>query len=142
MLTNTGCTIYNQYKNVAAGRVEYYRTYLPAVHWEPSKGANVLKSGIASADGLKLYIPFSVDTGGKQHVDSKAFAAASPAALAGLWTLDEGKGYVTKGNTPEARTEVELTALLRANAEAYLITTVDARDFGNPRMRHWEVGGK
>ena len=119
-----------------------YVTILRGVFLDAVKAANVRQSGMESADAVSLYIPFSVvaeDSNGvpKTYVSPAEFMAASDRS--GIWTLttagDAGETFFVKGvyvGTPTAA---------RAQDGSYAVTKVDIKDYGRPRMRHFEVGG-
>lgn len=89
-------TIYNKYQ--AEQEERWQRTVLGGVFWDSTKGAQLRKAGVASADGLVLIIPQSVLPG---YVKPKAWAALTDKAR--HWTLQSGD-IVIKG---EVAHEVE-----------------------------------
>lgn len=142
MLINTGCTIYNMYKNKETNKIEFYRTFLEAVHWESSKGTNVVSVGIKEADNILVMVWFNVKAEGKGFIKPIDYAKLDPNDLSSYWTLTQGYDYIVKGNGPMISTEDEVKNILKANEEAFKITYVDTFDMGSRNMRHWEVSGK
>lgn len=122
-----------------------YITFLRGVFLDAVKAVNVRVSGQESADAVSLFIPFDVEAVDATTGEPKEYAApqdfwrADDAERQGLWTLSyEGHG----GETFFVRGEVvEPPDVARAMDDAYNVTKVDLKDFGTPRMRHWEVGG-
>lgn len=121
-----------------------YITVLRGVFLEAAKAVNVRESGIVSADAANLYIPFNVEavdgiTGAaKTYVRPQEFVAA--ADRSDKWTLSfSGKGGVT--HFVKGEQIVSTTTALASLDDCYEVTKVDAKDFGSPDMRHWEVGG-
>lgn len=121
-----------------------YITVLRGVFLEAAKAVNVRESGLVSADAATLYIPFDVEavdgvTGAvKTYVRPLEFVSA--ADRSDKWTLSfSGKG----GKTYFIKDErvVSSTTALMSLDDCYEVTKVDAKDFGSPDMRHWEVGG-
>ena len=139
--TNTDCTIYNRYENASTGKVEFRRKYVPAVFWEPRKGASITERGTAAADALTVYIPY--DASG--YVGARTYAGKAAAVVGMMWTLAAGEDYIVKGDVLRSKqvlTEDEMKSLKKKNRECYKITTVDDKMFGSWRMWHWEVGAK
>lgn len=121
-----------------------YITVLRGVFLEAAKGVNVRESGLVSADAANLYIPFDVDavdgiTGApKTYLRPQEFVAASDRN--NNWTLSlDGKGGLTYFVLGEFVTDSSTKLLM--HDDCYTVTKVDAKDFGSPDMRHWEVGG-
>lgn len=146
MKTNTDCTVLNAYYNEDAEEWEYRATRLDAVFWNPSKGKNVIQSGLSDADGLKVLIPFQVKSDDKNYVSPQEYAALPPSSVDEHWTLSTGEkntpDIVIKGAGVTGVVMIEQIAALRKKYELYAITTVDTKDFGSEFMRHWKVGGK
>lgn len=124
-------TIYNKY--TVAQEERWQRTVLRGVFWDSTKGAQLRKAGVASADGLTLIIPQSVVPG---YIKPKAWAEL--ADKVGRWTLQSGD-IVIKG---EVAHEVERsTKELLGYDDLLTITAVDSREYGGD-MAHWEVTGR
>jgi hypothetical protein len=143
MRTNTSATVYNRYRS--ADGIEFRRAHIPAVQWEPRKGANILDSGLTSADALRVYIPHGANVAGKSYIDPLAYAAKTPAKVCGYWTLSEGEDYIVRGDVwpnKQVLTEAKMSQLKASVHECFKITTVDCKRFGSPRMWHWEVGAR
>lgn len=121
-----------------------YITILRGVFLDAAKGVNVRESGLVSADAVNLYIPFDVEavdgiTGEiKTYLRPQEFVAASNRS--DKWTLSfDGKGGATYFVLGEFVTDSSTKLLM--HDDCYTVTKVDAKDFGSPDMRHWEVGG-
>ena len=141
MRAETEATIYNQYRNPQTRIVQWWPTILRYVHWEAGKGANITTSGLASADGLFVMIPFAVDAGGKTYLPPSQYAALPPEQVSGHWTMTEGNDRIVKGAAENTATLTDIKAIVAAD-HCYTVTTVDIMDFGRKHMRHWEVYGK
>ena len=123
-------TVYNKYTE--AGTEKWQRTVLSGVFWDSSKGSVVRKTGIASADGLRLIIPMSI----KGYVKPKAWEDL--ADKTGSWTLQEGDTVILGDISHEVvRSSSELLGL----DDVLSITNIDTRNYGGG-MSHWEVTGK
>ena len=129
MRTNTDITIFNKYTE---GReTKYKKSYIKKVHWEDSKGANIIASGLTTADSTKIYIPFSSVS---EYMKPTQFKENHNGI-----TL-QVEDVVVKGIIEDEFTTIK--ALESKYDDVRVITTVDTRDFGSPRMQHWEVGAK
>ena len=131
------------------GSMAYNPVILSGVFLDLNKRSNVNRSGLADADSATLFIPFSVtatgaDGNAKEYLSPKAYEAAE--TKSGYWTLFDGgrsgsaECYFVKGTLSDP-------AISYAEARdtydyVYRVTSVDLRDFGRERMRHWQVGGK
>lgn len=126
-------TVYNYTK---AG---YCRTVLRGVLWEDTKAKNVNKTGSAAVDSVRVFIPFSVDSGGAAY-KSPADYQVNPA---GAWTFQtKQKDFIVKGECPFMPAPGGSISELTTNCDALTITSVTTCDFGSTAMRHWEVGAK
>jgi hypothetical protein len=130
MYANADITIYNKYYDMATRLDKWKRTQLKGVFWDNVKAANVNKSGMESADGVSVHIPFSLSNG---YVEPKLFTG-----LVDTWTLQMGDkiclGLIETDYT-------KITDLEKQHSNVHGITKVDRKDFGSQHMRHWEVGG-
>ena len=141
-------TVYNMMEDTTTGMDTYNITILRGVFLDVSKAANVMKSGLASADAATLYIPMSIQavnakTGKEQQfVSPKEYEQLEN--VSGYWTLRTGgKSSVTdcffvKGEVVE---EASYSDISRRYDDVYDVTSVDTKDFGSKSMWHWEVGG-
>lgn len=140
-------TLYNYYQNKDSGKEEWRRTVLggerrpgkPAVYWQESKGANVIQSGLSTADGVLVLIWFGVDAEGRKYVPPKVYAALSPAEAAQHWTLTPGRDRIIRGVVPDGMAVKDAVA---AYDDCITVTSVDTWDAGSRAMCHWEVSGK
>ena len=126
-------TIYNKYKS---GNTEkWQRTVLQGVFWNSSKGAVIRKTGVASADGVQLIIPFTADQN-KAYCKPQEFAKLQDKS--NHWTL-QSKDMIVKGilDYEIAKSSSELAQF----DDVLMVSNVDTRDFGG-NLAHWEVSGK
>jgi hypothetical protein len=142
-------TVYNAHENVDTLKSEYNVTVLEGVFLDVSKGANVMRSGLANADAAKLFVPFSVRavnglTGQEQtYIDPKEYERLSDKSP--YWTFrSEGTSsnkdcFFVKGRVVADMDFQELNAYYD---NVFRVSSVDLRDFGGVSMRHWEVSGK
>lgn len=142
-------TVYNASENMDTLKNEYNITVLRGVFLDISKAANILRSGLESADGATLFIPFSVNavngvTGAEQkYLPPKEYERAE--SKGEFWTVRPGGSssgkdcFFTKG---EVVTDMDFQDLNAYFDDVYRVSAVDTKDFGSPEMQHWEVSGK
>ena len=121
----------------------YNSVVLHNVFLDLSKRSNVNRSGLSDADRATLFIPFSVDAD-KSYLPPKEYQALDDKSF--NWTIfDDGDNsgadcYFIKGEQTE---DIYPFSTAREKHDyVYQVTSVDLRDFGAERMRHWMVGGK
>lgn len=137
-------TLYNTISSPLLGD-SLYCTILRGVMLQASKGANVRDTGLEGADAANLFIPFTVEAVDGTTGEKKQYAAPQEFFKAAdhskLWTLSySGNGGTSFFVEGEFVTDNEDEA--RARDGCYSVTKVDAMDYGNADMQHWEVGGK
>lgn len=144
-------TVYNKVEDETTGSAVYNVTILHGVFLDISKGANVMKSGLVSADSATLYIPMSIkainaDTSEEQKfVGQKEYERLAQSDLHEYWTLRTGGSsstvdcFFVKGEVTE---KSGFNDLKNRYDDVYDVSTVDTKDFGSKRMWHWEVGGR
>ena len=115
MHSNADCTIY--LKNGST----YKRIVVSNVWWEETKGANISKTGSATVDSIKVFIP--LDT----------------CDLCGSIT---GQDYIVKGILSFCPSADRSIRELLEKYNVYTITSVTRCNYGSPHMRHLEVYAK
>lgn len=132
MYTNADITIYNRYMDKVERLDAYKRTVIKNVFFEERKATNRLQSGLIDADHVLALIPFeSLAMGG--YVPPKQFEGKE-----GTFTFKLGD-RIAKG---EIDTEITSFNQLDKEYEVFTITSIDNKDFGSPKMRHFELGAK
>lgn len=124
-------TVYNKHKDGTAEK--WQRTVLPGVLWDAIKGAVTRKTGVTTADSLRLIIPMASRRGYKAPKDWAALDDKS-----GSWTLQAGDVVVLGALGYEV---IKSTAELKTFDDALTITSVDTKGFGSG-LDYWEVGAK
>ncbi len=142
-------TIYNAFENVTTLKTKMGITVLHGVFLDISEGTNIIKSGLTSADTVKLYIPFGSKavngvTGEEQrYISPKEYACVADKAP--FWTV-RTTGMVSSKDCFFVKGEViemaDFQTINKRYDHVYCVSTVDIRDFGSPAMQHWEVGGR
>lgn len=135
-------TLYNMTKGVPN------ITVLDGVFLDISKGANVIASGLESADAATLFIPFSIEAvngatgqaqffvGAKEYErleDKSAYWTLNPAGASNECFFVKGMHVAEDGNYQSINSYYD---------DVYRVTSVDTYDYGSESMQHWEVGGK
>ena len=135
MITNADLTIFNKHYDPTSKSEKYQRTQIVGVVWENRKAANVIKSGLISADQVAIYIPFAR---GANYLQPIAWQALSNKT--GKWTLQIGD-FVVKGLVNDSITSSFTISDLKAKYNDVLsIKSVDTMDRGSAHMRHWQLG--
>lgn len=138
---NKTVTLFNRSFNPETGEEKYYPTLLDGVDLVESKGANVSKSGMDSADAVKLYIDFvDVNKTFKPYLSPKAWGALPEEEKQNYITFHSTEDFFVKGD----HADVELPEkyayewMYETFDDVYKVTTVDKYEDILP---HFEVGG-
>ncbi len=135
---NDTVTLFNRFYDPDTDEEKYYPTLLENVNLAETKGANVTKSGMDSADTSKLFI--DLGTLPKKYMEPKAWDALSEAEKANYITFHPTDDFFIKGD----QTSLELPESCvyewahDAMDSVYKVTTVDKYE---DIMPHFEVGG-
>lgn len=121
MYTNADCTIY-QYSSTG-----YNRFQIHDVFWSDVKQANVLKSGLASADSIQLIIPIS-------SADNLTFTLQKDIVVKGISDFEID-------NTSAKTISDGLTHITNVLGGHSLSSVADNR-YGSPGMHHYELSLK
>lgn len=95
--------------------------------WDEDQASAIKKSGLASADGLYVSIPYSV----VQNLE-----------------INKGKDYIIQGKTEleidntSQKTQSTSVADIKANHNTFVINAMSLKNHGSKRMWHWELSGK
>ncbi len=146
MRTNADVTIYNQYIDATTRSPKFQRTQIKEVAWENRKAANILRSGMISADQATIFIPYARRL---NYLGPKAWQALT--TKTGKWTIQEGdiivKGLVSDEIHeavvgPPAVAAFTVTMLKAKYDDVLVVTSVDPMLSGSLSMQHWKVGAK
>ena len=135
---NKTVTLFNRSFNAETEEETYYPTLLEGVDLVETKGANVSKSGMDSADAAKLFV--CIDDVNKTYMEPRAWDAL---------TEDEKKNYITFHSTEDFFVKGDQTAVdlpetdayewMRNNFDdVYKVTNIDKYEDILP---HFEIGG-
>lgn len=135
---NDTVTLFNRFYDPDTDETKYYPTLLENVNLVETKGANVTKSGLDSADAAKLFIDLGELS--KKYMDHKAWDALPEAEKENHITFHPTDDFFIKGD----QTSLELPGSCVYEwahdymDSVYKVTTVDKYE---DIMPHFEVGG-
>ncbi|MFL8951102.1 DUF6751 family protein [Helcococcus kunzii] len=130
MITESNITIYNKFIDSKTRNDVWKKTQIKNVHWEESKGANIIKSGMTNADSVKVFIPYS-SIEEDVYIDPKQYKGDG-------FTLKPGD-YIVKGLIEDEITSS--SELEKQYSTAVKIKTVDNRNDALIKdLWHFEVG--
>lgn len=148
MYTPHTVTVFNYLgKDPETGKPKNDITILRGVFLDISQGENKMRSGLTNADSATLYIPMSIKavngiTGEQvRYLPPKEYELADDKS--GVWTIGERKNngcFFVKGEVVER--DASYQDINTRYDYAYVVTSVDVRDFGSPDLQHWQVWGK
>lgn len=128
MLTNESCTLYLKDGN------GFERYFIPRCHWQESKAANVLKSGLTNADGVTVYV-FT------QDIDDELIALLSSRKFAAQDLIACGECNFTFDNsTPQSASESLRT--FNAGHDVHTVMSVDKLLYGSPSLQHFKISAR
>lgn len=138
---NKTVTLFNRSFDPVTEKEKYYPTFLENVDLVETKGANVSKSGMDSADAATLYVDFQViDKMEKQYIEPKEWESLSDDEKKAYITFVSGEDFFVKGD--------HMDVVLPENGAyewmhnhydgVYRVSNVDKYEDVLP---HFEVGG-
>lgn len=139
MLTESCCTLY-----LRSGE-GFDRYFVPACHWQESKAANVLKSGIQDADGITVYIPAGAMVlypNGKLYPSSRLFPNMdiSPKKPA-QDLIVEGECHFVFDNSSPQKVSESLRAL-NASHDVHTVMSIDRLLYGSVSLQHYKLSAR
>jgi hypothetical protein len=126
MYTNADMTLYSCSKDG-----KYTRSVIKGedgkkgVFWQEVKQSNIEKTGLTSADSLKVFIPASSAPEGLDFITSKDLVV-------------KGEVLTEFDNTSQATISASLTAL-KASHDVYSVTVADGKLYGSQIMQHYQI---
>lgn len=140
MIANADITVFNK-RYIPEERTEkFVGTVIKGVSWYSRKGTETGSKETAQSDTYTIRIPEDADTGGKEYVDQKEYAAMDKEKSSGYWTLQPGTLIVRGILDLETATETELREI--CSDVAFVTNFTDNRDRCSKVMRHWRIGGE
>ena len=120
MTINANITIYHRYVDPDT-RLDGFRRYpIYNVLWEENKAANIIASGLESADAVTIYVQID-------HMDG-AEIDNGDIVIQGLCDTDISQDYTI--------------AQLQQDYRSAVVTSVDRKNFGSRIMQHYVIGGE
>lgn len=136
MYTNSSATLYMK---TPAG---YERVILQRVFWDGSNRKTFLKTGLANANAVTIFVPRGVWAEGREFVETKKFEAFPSEEAHRFFTFHPGD-YIVKGICHYRYSETHpIRELIGKFDNVHVITSVDYHDQGSRHMWHWEIAGK
>ena len=135
---NKTVTLFNRSFNAETEEETYYPTLLEGVDLVETKGANVSKSGMDSADAVKLYVDFGNIA--KPYLPPKEWENMPDKCKQQFLTFNPAQDFFIKGDHTDLEIpESEAYGWAHDNLDSvYKVTTVDRYE---DIMPHFEVGG-
>ena len=123
MYTNADMTLY-----CGDPKTGYTRKVIKGVFWQEVKQSNIEKTGLTSADSIKVFIPSSSAPDGLELTTSKDMII---------------KGVIeTEIDNTSAQTISASVTALKAEHDVYTITVADGKLYGSPMMQHYQIMGR
>ena len=139
MLTNTKVTIYNRYQDKESDGMSYYRTVIPAAHWEDNISVSDRKTSHKFQGETSVCIPRSVIDGmSKKFVRPDVFSRLPPAEREKSWTIACGS-IVLQGVITEEIPSRGHREFIANHPDAREVTSIDTCFYGSYEMQHLEV---
>ena len=137
MIDNTKAIIFNRAIDHSTGETLYYKTAIPAVHWEESVVSDQDKTSNEKHCNSFVSISFTVlSKMKKKYVKPEAFAKLADKERQRRWTIATGD-ILVKASACEEIPARGLRKWMAEHPEATVVTRVDTFDFC--LMKHWEV---
>ena len=138
MFYNKTVTLFNRSFNAETEEEKYFPTLLENVNLVETKGANISKSGMESADAATLFV--SLENMAKPYIESKAWAELPEEEKANYITFTPTDDFYVSGD----KTSISLP---ESNVYEYMLDNFDSVykvthiDKYTDVMPHLEVGG-
>ncbi|MDF2907960.1 MAG: hypothetical protein K0R34_3281 [Herbinix sp.] len=120
MYTNADMTLY-----LCGKDGKYTRKVINKVFWQEVKQSNVEKTGLSSADSVKIFIPSSSAPDGLAFTTGKDLVA-------------EGEVLIEFDNT-SPQTISESLKTLKAAHDVYTVSVADGKLYGSQNMQHYQI---
>jgi hypothetical protein len=123
MITNADMTLYSCSKDG-----KYTRKVIYGVFWQEVKQSLIEKTGLTSADSIKVFIPIGSAPDGLNFTTSKDLVI-------------NGEVSTEFNNTSPQTISASLTALKAAH-DVYTVTVADGKLYGSSIMQHYQISGR
>ena len=140
MLTNADITLYNKYMDPIEKLDKYKRTYIKNVVWNASKGVNVLRSGLSTADSAAVLIfENASDTQEKPYKEPKAWLKTPNVDMDKYFTIATGD-IIVLGIIDYDINVGGLSGLEKTHDNVLKIKSVDYTNQCSHMLHNWRVG--
>lgn len=136
---NKTVTVYNKTTDGLMGKETWYATVLENVRLLVTKGANVSKSGMDSADAAKLYIKQELlKDCDKSYLPAKEWKRMPDKCKNFFYTFTSVEDFFVEGNTSEEKQTEDFFEYMKDKYDnCFRVTNVDRYEL----IPHLEVGG-
>lgn len=136
---NKTVTVYNKTSDDLMGTETWYATVLENVRLMVTKGANVSRSGMDSADAASLYVKFEMlQDGCKAYLPAKEWQRMPDKCKKFFFTFTSGEDFFVDGNTSTEEAGEDFFSYMKEKYDnCFKVTNVDRYDL----IPHLEVGG-
>lgn len=141
MVTETAVTIYNRFTDPKTDNTVYYRTIIPAAHWENDKATSSSKTSHSATGKNRVWIPKDqLWRVGKNYVPPDEFDSLSDDLRKECWTIRCDDSFI-EGSCYD---DIPPKGYGRFAAEHHVLMVGEVKDynFGSPCMQHFEVFAK
>lgn len=136
---NKTVTVYNKTSDDLMGTETWYATVLENVRLLVTKGANITKSGMDSADAASLYVKFELlQDGCKGYLPAKEWQRMPDKCKEFFFTFTNGDDFFVEGDTSEETMDADFFQYMKDKYDnCFKVTNVDRYEL----IPHLEVGG-
>lgn len=127
MLTNSSCTLY-RYNGIGFDRV-----FFSKCHWQENRAANVLKSGLQTADSVTVYI--SADIAGGNLTQGTGRSASKDIIV-------KGDCQFEFDNSSQQTVSEDLNAFRKDYPEYLTVTSIDCKLYGIKELQHIKISAR
>lgn len=134
---NKTVTVYNKTTDGLMGNETWYPTVLKNVRLLVTKGANVSKSGMDSADAASLYIKFEIlSEDAKEYLSPKEWLRLAEKEK--YFTFISGEDFFVEGDTCTEEAGEDFFSYMKGKYDnCFKVTNVDRYEL----IPHLEIGG-
>jgi hypothetical protein len=124
MFTNADITLYSCSKDG-----KYTRSVIHDVFWDEVKQSNIIRSGLITADSVKIFIPV------KNIPSGVKFTTGRDLVIKGITEFEFN-------NTSQQTISASLATLKADHDKVVIVSVVDDKTYGSPSMQHYEISCK
>lgn len=140
MLTESSCTLYIH------NGIGFDRYYVSECHWQEDRAANVLKSGLQTADSVIVYIP---DTVRIIAPDKSVFSSVKLYPNERISANNAAKDMLVKGkcefifdNTSAQSVSESMKMFRNKYPDFVTVSSIDRKLYGSKKLRHIKLSAR